>query len=109
MNGVGKTPTESKGYSPLDCLAGVSRKFPELFAQLDGLLAAVHAHDNPWGMPPHWYLPFHTTAKALNDLLGPMVQGLFTVGERDRVLEALAPFTAADPHGDNAALERVEE
>lgn len=72
MNPASRTPTDPKGYSPLDCIAGVSRRFPELFAQLDGLRAAVHAHGNPWSMPPHWYLPFHTTAKALNDLPGQM-------------------------------------
>lgn len=26
MNAVGTTPTASKGYSPLDCVAGVGRK-----------------------------------------------------------------------------------
>ncbi|WP_071774839.1 AcrVA2 family anti-CRISPR protein [Burkholderia ubonensis] len=72
MNAVGTTPTDLKGYSPLDCVVGVSRKFPELFAQLDRLRAMALAYGSPWSMPPHWYLPFHTTAKAVNDLLGQM-------------------------------------
>ncbi|KVN44746.1 hypothetical protein WT12_21945 [Burkholderia territorii] len=55
MNAVGTTPTASKGYSPLDCVAGVGRKFPELFAQRDDLRAMALAYANPWSTPPHWY------------------------------------------------------
>ncbi|RQR47671.1 hypothetical protein DIE19_34335 [Burkholderia sp. Bp9126] len=72
MNADSMTPRRSKGYSPLDCLAGLNRKFPELLPTLDGLRANVQMEGNQLRMPPHWYLPFHTTAKMLNDLLGRM-------------------------------------
>ncbi|WP_175946477.1 hypothetical protein [Burkholderia pyrrocinia] len=72
MNADGTTPTRSRGYSPLDCLAGLNRKFPELLPTLDCLRANAQMDGNRRGMPAHWYLPFHTTAKTLNDLLGRM-------------------------------------
>jgi hypothetical protein len=72
--------TNAREYSPFDCLAGLNRRYPELLPRLDLLRAALQtAGSTPgqtvgaiWGMPSHWYLPFHTTAQALDDLLTDM-------------------------------------
>jgi hypothetical protein len=34
----------------------------------------LQSDGNLWDMPPHWYLPFRTTATMLNELLGQMDQ-----------------------------------
>ncbi|MEX3693416.1 hypothetical protein AB3X91_18835 [Paraburkholderia sp. BR14263] len=72
MNADGTTPRRSRGYSPLDCLMGLNRKFPELLRTLDCLRAKAQMDGDRLGMSPHWYLPFHMTAKTLNDVLGRM-------------------------------------